>query len=277
MVKIGIVGLGAVGTAVLQGMREHHSVSGYDIDGRGKWVSLLRTGAVFVCVPTDALPNGELNMKIVEEVVSRLANDEYKGLIIVKSTLHPGVMDKMHASHPNCKLVYMPEFLREKDAVEWFQEPDRLVASGNHYLVSEAFELFTWVPEDIPRMKMSFLEAEIGKLAHNAYIATKVTFTCEVERICNSIGANSANVMEVVWRDRRVGNSAHLTPGLGGFSGKCVPKDTSALATIDKDQSSLLHQLIERGSHDEILRRVTRLHDWKETELFVEEIESDGC
>ena len=62
---------------------------------------------------------------------------------------------------------------------------------------------------------MSDIEAEIGKLAHNAYIATKVTFTCEIERIADSMGCDAMKVMRTVWTDRRVNNSAHLTPYKG--------------------------------------------------------------
>lgn len=60
--------------------------------------------------------------------------------------------------------------------------------------------------------------------------------------------------METVWRDRRVMNPAHLTPRLGGFTGKCVPKDTAALANLDSDKESLLHMLPKRGS-DEVYRK----------------------
>ena len=105
--------------------------------------------------------------------------------------------------------------------------------------------------EDIPRIRMKHLEAELGKLAHNAYIATKVTFTVEIERLADHFGVDPRPVMETVWRDRRVMNSAHLTPRLGGFAGKCVPKDTAALARLDPDPESLLHSLSKRGS-DEI-------------------------
>jgi UDP-glucose 6-dehydrogenase len=61
--------------------------------------------------------------------------------------------------------------------------------------------------------------------------------------------------MESVWTDRRVRNSAHLTPGLGGFDGKCVPKDTAALSSVDKDPNSVLKILEERGSKKAVERR----------------------
>ena len=229
MTRLGVIGLGAVGSAVKAGMESHHQVTGYDIDGRGSFDDILQTDAILACVPTDGLHDGRLDMSAIEATVDRLADAAYSGLIIIKSTLQPGTMDSLDAEYPNLRLCYMPEFLREKDAYEWFANPDRLVVSGSDDNVALALQLFVWVPDNVPRLPMSHLEAEIGKLAHNAYIATKVTFTCEMERLCMQAGAKPENVMAVVWNDRRVANPAHLTPGLGGFDGKCVPKDTQAL------------------------------------------------
>jgi len=47
-----------------------------------------------------------------------------------------------------------------------------------------------------------------------------------------------------------VNNPAHLTPNKGGFAGKCVPKDTAALAQLDPDKESILHMLSKRGSDE---------------------------
>jgi UDPglucose 6-dehydrogenase len=164
-------------------------------------------------------------------------------------------MDNIESEFPRLRLTYMPEFLREKDAVEWFADPDRIVISGENDDMEIALSCFDWVPESIPRLRMKHLEAELGKLAHNAYIATKVTFTCEIERIATEFGVDPYPIMESVWTDRRVRNSAHLTPGLGGFDGKCVPKDTAALSSVDKDPNSVLKILEERGSKKAVERR----------------------
>ncbi|MDB9834515.1 hypothetical protein OAC38_00615 [Candidatus Poseidoniaceae archaeon] len=258
---VGIIGLGSVGNAVLKGMKAHHTVVGYDIDGRGEWGTILETNIVLVCVPTDLSKNRKnLNMGPVQEVATRLDESSYKGLVIYKSTLNVGTMENLVASYPKLRLVYMPEFLRERDAEAWFANPDRLVVSGYDEDVEEALSLFEWVDSSVPRMPMEHMEAEIGKLAHNAYIATKVTFTCEIERLCLLHDVSPRPVMETVWRDRRVLNSAHLTPGLGGFDGKCIPKDTRALASIDYDEShpgGLLQHVLEIGTKS----RVARAHD----------------
>jgi UDPglucose 6-dehydrogenase len=254
--------MGSVGNAVLKGMEAHHGVVGYDIDGRGEWDAILQAKAVIVCVPTDLSQNcNNLNMGPVQEVAARLEENSYKGLVIYKSTLNVGTMDDLVARHPQIRLVYMPEFLREKDAESWFADPDRLVASGDDGDVEEALSLFEWVASTVPRMTMKHMEAEIGKLAHNAYIATKVTFTCEIERLCLLHDVDPHPVMETVWRDRRVLSSAHLMPGLGGFDGKCVPKDTRALASIDYDNlqtKGLLHYVLKIGTKKSVTHRLHR-------------------
>jgi UDPglucose 6-dehydrogenase len=255
---IGIVGLGVVGTAVFEGMRLHHDVHGYDIDGRGDWNRIMKSDALFICVPTDGTAGGELDSGIVEEVVSRISESKFEGLAIVKSTLQPGTMSRLKSLFPTVRIVYMPEFLREKDAKEWFQNPDRLVAAGSPGDVDEAWGYFEWVPQSTPRMVMSGLEAEIGKIAHNSFIATKVTFTCEVERLCKTFDADPRPVMEVVWRDRRVQNPAHLTPGLGGFDGKCIPKDTRALRSLDVD-TPLLDTVCETGSNEVVKKKMSSI------------------
>lgn len=254
---VGVVGLGSVGSAVYNVMRDHHPTVGYDVDGRGSFDQVLASSVVFVCVPTDGLPNGDLDCEAVRSVCMDMSESAYNGLVVIKSTLHPRTMDSLHAQFDNLDLVYMPEFLREKDAEAWFRSPDRLVVGGEPGLAEKALRYFQWVPPSIPRLVMNPLEAEIAKLAHNAYIATKVTFTCEIERICQVTAVNPFKVMEVIWNDRRIRNPAHLTPGLGGFDGKCVPKDTRSLRRIDPaaDQQSLLAFVLENGTKQQVLKR----------------------
>jgi len=104
-----------------------------------------------------------------------------------------------------------------------------------------------------------FFIVQIGKLAHNAYIAVKVTFTNTIEAISDLQGANAADVMKIVYSDRRVGSSAHLEPYKGPYGGKCVPKDTAELINAFGEQAKLLKvadeindELTEAGSREQM-------------------------
>lgn len=240
--EIGVIGVGAVGRAVYHTLSFYYKCVGYDRKGGyHTWNDVLDTKVVFICVPTDE-KNGRLDCSIVEEVISKLNDDGYTGAVVVKSTLRVGFMDGMKKKYPNLRLLYMPEFLREKSNFVWFVNPDRLVYSGDQKDIEEVSKYFTWV-EGAKVLCMSYIDAEIGKLAHNAYIATKVSFTNEIERICAQHGANAYNVMSIIWADRRVGNSEHLKPLGEPYVGKCVPKDT--LELMNCTGSSLLLRAVE--------------------------------
>ncbi|MDD5143099.1 hypothetical protein [Methanoregula sp.] len=231
--RVGIIGLGAVGSAFAHAMSFFHpSCVGYDIKGKGSWNEIVKTQVVFICVQTPGGFDDRLDCSAVDDVLSRLTESRFQGICVVKSTVRVGYMDSAKARFPRLHLVYMPEFLREKRNFQWAVNPDRIVISGDETAVDEVLKLFSWVDgleEIVPVLRMSFRDAEIGKLAHNAYIATKVSFTNEMERISREHGADPASVMSVIHADRRVKSREHLRPGLGAYGGKCVPKDTREL------------------------------------------------
>jgi UDPglucose 6-dehydrogenase len=74
-----------------------------------------------------------------------------------------------------------------------------------------------------------YLTAEIGKEAHNAFFATKVSFANQMRLIAEAGGADPERVMDIVTADSR-NTTSHLDPTLGPYGGKCLPKDTEALA-----------------------------------------------
>ncbi len=228
MQNVGIIGLGSVGYAVIHGLSQYYSYAGYDLLNSFSWEPILETEIVFICVGTPMNEKGRLDCTNVEQVLERLHMDCYSGVVVVKSTISIGFMDSMAKKFPGLRLVYMPEFLREKNSFSWFVNPDRIVAAGQSDDVAEALSYFTWV-KGAEIITTDFKSAEFAKLAHNTYIAAKVSFTNEMERNCRAVGANPMDVMKTVWTDRRVQCSSHLTPGLGPYGGKCVVKDMNEL------------------------------------------------
>jgi UDPglucose 6-dehydrogenase len=225
---IGVIGLGSVGWAVIHGMSQFYRCAGYDIYGDYEWEEILQSDTAFICVSTPEGSEGRLDCSNIDAVLTRLSDSYYSGLVIIKSTIRIGYMEVAIAKFPELRMVYMPEFLREKSSFTWFVNPDRLVVSGNEKDMDEALSYFTWV-EGVKILKMDHRSAEIGKLAHNAFIATKVSFTNEIETICRENNGIPESVMSVIWADRRVCSNAHLRPGMGSYDGKCVPKDTHEL------------------------------------------------
>lgn len=260
-VRIGIVGLGSVGHALMSVMRYFFDTKGYDIIGEHDWIPIVESDVVFVCVQTPESCDGRLDCSHVSEVLGRLSCSGYGGIVVIKSTLRVGFMDKASVNYPDLNIVYSPEFMSERNAFAWTANPDRIVLSGKKEHIDLVEQLYFWA-DKAERIKTDYRSAEIGKLAHNAYIALKVTFTNTMESICDSSSANANDVMKIVYTDRRVGNSAHLEPYKGPYGGKCVPKDTSELINAFGDQARLLKtadeindQLIESYSKKQLVRK----------------------
>ena len=94
-----------MGNAAFTVLQEYHSVTGYDIDGRGLWKEVISSDAALVCVSTDAGENNRLDMSNINSVAKRLSDDGYQGVMIVKSTLQPGAMDSISNMYPNYTLA----------------------------------------------------------------------------------------------------------------------------------------------------------------------------
>jgi UDPglucose 6-dehydrogenase/GDP-mannose 6-dehydrogenase len=134
-----------------------------------------------------------------------------------------------------------PEFLTEGQAVADFMNPDRLVLGGidarTHALLEALYQGF----EGAPRILTNPRTAEMIKYASNALLATAISFSNEIARLCARVGG--VDVADVM---RGVHESAYLTARSAGappataaiasflqagcgFGGSCLPKDVAAL------------------------------------------------
>ena len=63
-------------------------------------------------------------------------------VLLFKAIPEPSTMDELNLKFPNLRFAYVPEFLREKDAIEWFNNPDRIVYSCRDNDESELLTYF---------------------------------------------------------------------------------------------------------------------------------------
>ncbi len=100
--KVGIVGLGAVGSGI---QRLFPDAAVYDGPKRiGSRDEVNSCAVVFVCVPTPSLPDGACDTSIVEEVVSWLDGP----VIVIRSTVSVGTTRRLAEQHHK-PIVFQPE------------------------------------------------------------------------------------------------------------------------------------------------------------------------
>ncbi len=235
--KIGIIGVGMVGNTVRHGLsRIGHEIAVFDIKlPNTSLKDVMPSELVFISVPTPQNPDGTCNTSIVENVVGELANANYKGLVVIKSTVEPGTTDKLHARHPNLRLAFCPEFLREKATYTDFVEQHDVCVIGAYHPAD--FELVKQAHGSLPKdhAHVTPLEAEFCKYFLNVFNALRIVYANQFYDVTKAAGADYQKIREAITKHRVV-PPVYLdcNENFRGFGGACLPKDTSAFARYAK-------------------------------------------
>jgi len=230
--KIAIVGAGVVG----QGMKKIFKDAVFVDPAKGFPQSNGDDADLAViCVPTPIGENGVCYTYLVLQAI----REAKAKLILVKSTVQPGTCDAISAVTGKC-IVFSPEYMGESKY--WtpaeFPQPTDPVGHGFVILGGETRHCAAIADILLPILGpctrfrfMSAKDAEIVKYAENAFFAMKVWFATQLRDICNAAGAQYHTVREGWLDDPRVG-PMHTAAFANdrGFGGKCLPKDTMALA-----------------------------------------------
>ncbi len=242
--------------------------------------------AIFICVGTPPLANGDADLSAIEGVARTIAKraSGYR-LVIEKSTVpvQTGAQLRKHLSvHSTNGLRYdvasNPEFLREGTSVEDFLHPDRIVIGADSQraadLLREIYEpivkqMFTCpIHAGCPKHKEPIFlatdtnSAELIKHASNSFLAMKISFINMVANLCEVVGADVTEVAYGMGLDPRIG-PAFLNPGIG-FGGFCFPKDVQAFIRIAE----------KSGCDFSLLKEVEKINQ-RRVEHFVEQVRKE--
>ena len=205
--------------------------------------TILSTNLSFICVPTPT-NNGYFDSsqlkKICSEMVGTLDFKEDYHLIIIKSTVLPGVIEnlELNPERQNCGFCLNPEFLRSEDPEEDFKNSKFIIIGGFDERASLTLKAFY---EDFKKRVKGEFEivstdprtAAMIKYVSNCLLATKISFFNEIHELCTKLGVNTEFVIRYTLTDRV------STPEwyrrrflLHGFQDECLPKDLDAFITF---------------------------------------------
>jgi GDP-mannose 6-dehydrogenase len=205
-------------------------------------VAVAGSDMAWICVGTPSLSRGGLDLSQLERVgaaIGRaLADQKGRYMVVLRSTVLPGTTQnalgpliEAGSGKPagvGFDLCYHPEFLREGNAVEDFEDPPKIVVGAGDERSREAL-LALYAGSGAPVFRMSIEEAELLKYVDNSWHALKVTFANEIGRIAREAGTSGARLMAALCQDRRLNISpSYLRPGFA-FGGSCLPKDLRIL------------------------------------------------
>jgi len=268
--KVAIVGYGVVGQAYSQLFTDaiiYDPFSDKVVDGQvikdttQEQVNACDIALVAVFTPHN--PDGSLDTSIVEEVVGWIDTP----LILIKSALMPGTVDKLVASTGK-KIAVSVEFIGEGSyPIHFWKYPHQsdprfhqmLIVGGEEKVATACAEvMWSKMSPDVKIHITTALEAEITKLVENSYGALKVTFINTLLSLAEKSGTNFLRIHQAWQSDPRT-DSMHLRAVSfdKGWRSKCWDKDVPALARYAEsvgadDMAKLFDTILElnKGHND---------------------------
>ena len=243
---IGIIGQGFVGNAVFQKFKNFYKVNTYDINSslaNSSFEETIQNDVIFLCLPTPMNMDGSCNTDIIENEIRSIDSDQKT--LIVKSTVIPGTVEKWNSTYKS-KIVFNPEFLTERNAVNDYDNQNRIILGGPEDSLSRIKTIFNNVFPNAKIIKTDSTTAESVKYMTNAFLSVKVSFANEMYKLSKSLDIDYDRLVEYAIYDERLGSSHWNVPGPDGdfgFGGHCFPKDLSALINLTNQKETINHVL----------------------------------
>jgi UDPglucose 6-dehydrogenase len=264
---IGIIGQGFVGNAIYQKFKNYYNVLTFDLDN-SKCNSTEKelidnSEVIFVCLPTPMNQDGSCNIDIVEGVIKKINDTSKDKIVVIKSTIVPGTTDRLNSKYENITIAFNPEFLTERNAIEDYENQNRIILGGPRTATTKLKQVFSKVFPKAEIIKTDSTHAEMVKYLINTFLSVKVSFANEIYQLCGKLSIDYDKVVEYATYDERLGNSHWSVPGHDGdfgFGGHCFPKDLSALISLTNELGTL-NNVLDATKKTNDLVRVDR--DWE--------------
>lgn len=267
--RIGILGFGFVGKAVVHGFSLHADLKIYDkyqtgLNGHDE--TILKSDYLFVCVPTPMNDDGSQDLSCIYDVMENINKLGVSGkIIIIKSTVIPGTTRKIAKKYPTHLFVFNPEFLTERSAKLDFINSARIVLGGSSKMALDCVEEMYRVRfTHTPIYKTSFEGAELVKYMNNCFFALKVSYLNEFYDIANKLNIPYDELKNMFLADFRIGNSHTDVPGhdgYRGYGGKCFPKDVNAMIKWGEKRGFPMSTI---KASEEVNKRVRKNKNWEQ-------------
>jgi UDPglucose 6-dehydrogenase len=213
-------------------------------------LSNVQSDLAYITVGTPSNRDGSIDLTYVENAATAigqsLRDSGHYQLVVIRSTVTPGTARNLvkpvieresgKTAGKEFGLCSNPEFLREGNAIQDAEFPDRIILGSEDPEATKKLEDFCkefHSEHTPPIIRTTHENAELIKYANNAFLAMKVSFINIIANIAERVsGADVQAIAAGIGLDERVG-SRFLNAGLG-WGGSCFLKDLRALLSYSR-------------------------------------------
>lgn len=192
-------------------------------------------------VPTDDRGQSDLAdiVDLLARVTPRLDDD---ATLVVLSQVPPGFTRRIHPRPQH--LYYQVETLVFGRALERALEPERFIVgcANPGRPLPPAYHAFL-AAFGCPILPMRYESAELAKIAINCLLVAQISAANTLAELCEHIGADWAEIAPSLRLDRRIGQHAYLSPGLGIAGGN-----------LERDLATVCRLADSEGAHSGVVR-----------------------
>jgi UDPglucose 6-dehydrogenase len=203
------------------------------------------TDASFVVVPTPSTANGTFSSRFVVDAIDGIGRGLRRSknyhVVTVTSTVMPlshdlEIRPALEAASgrivgETVGLCYNPEFIALGSVIRDMMHPDLVLIGESDPRAGDVVEAVhrTFIARDVQVRRMTWVNAEITKIAVNTFVTTKISYANMLAELCEQLPGGDVDVVTgAIGVDRRIGH-AYLR-GAVGYGGPCFPRDNAALA-----------------------------------------------
>jgi UDPglucose 6-dehydrogenase len=198
---------------------------------------------IYVSPDISTNDKGDSDLKTIDQLLEIVfQNVDKKNVVVILSQVPPGFTRSKKRA--NQALYYQVETLIFGQAIERALYPERYIIGCSNPSEQLPIAYLEFLKAyDCPILPMRFESAELAKISINMCLAASITTANTLAELCEEIGADWAEIVPALRLDKRIGQYAYLSPGLGISGGN-----------LERDLATVTSYANRYGTDDEVVR-----------------------